>query len=186
MAARKKKTAKATSKARKTAAKKAPANRARSEFGEYKKRVGNHGTHGPAAGPTGFPGATAPRAMNPPPGWPGPPGAAGGPYGMGVPFAPGGYSWPNQGLAQAGSAESMAGKLGTSLRLGIEILNAGLAGGVRLLEGMAGPEFAHHGYDACSQSSCDCCQPHDCCDCMDCCSVFGARSCCTPKVGTCC
>ncbi len=69
---------------------------------------------------------------------------------------------------------SLTQGLGASLRLGIDLINAALAGGVRILGGFS-EAYDHEG---CGCESCcepTCCEP-DCCEC----------DCCHPGVGTCC
>jgi len=75
--------------------------------------------------------------------------------------------------------------LGSTFRLGVDVINAALAGSVRLLNGISGgaygygePGYGHHGCGC--HASFDCCGD-DCCG-DDCCGC----ECCRPGVGTCC
>lgn len=124
-------------------------NKAQAEFDKYTRRV-----QAQRAGMVSALGA---------PGWAMPPSVT-----M-LPRHPGGGG----GAAAPGS---LTATLGDSLRLGLDVLNAGLAGGVRLLNGIAGLTGTDH--EGCGCKSCcppDCCEP-DCCGC----------ECCNPGVGTCC
>jgi hypothetical protein len=96
---------------------------------------------------------------------------------------PGGLSWavpssvtmlPRHGDGGTSPPGSLADSIGTSLRLGVDVVNAALAGGVRLLGGFS----AAYGHEDCGCESCcepSCCEP-DCCGC----------ECCDPGVGSCC
>jgi hypothetical protein len=86
----------------------------------------------------------------------------------------------------APSAGSLTDQLGSTLRLGVDAINAVLVGGIRVLTG-----FSAYGGDECSchrTGGCSCCS---CCDpCQtecgyDCCCEFG-EVCCQPSVGRCC
>jgi hypothetical protein len=74
-------------------------------------------------------------------------------------------------------------RLGTTLRLGIDVINMALAGSLRMLGGAG---YGGHERDC----GCPCgCGGHarqeSCCGGHDCCEVF-ERDCCTPSVGSCC
>ncbi len=74
---------------------------------------------------------------------------------------------------------SLSTRLGSTLRLGVDVLNAALAGGVRFLNGVSGA--AYGGQDSGQACGCnDCCgnecRGQDCCGC----------ECCQPGVGSCC
>ncbi|HEX3754724.1 MAG TPA: hypothetical protein VHV26_06575 [Rhizomicrobium sp.] len=74
----------------------------------------------------------------------------------------------------AAASGSLADSIGTTLRLGLDVINAALAGGTRLLGGFAGA----YGHEDCGCESCcepSCCEP-DCCGCESC----------HPGVGNCC
>ncbi|HEY2661453.1 MAG TPA: hypothetical protein VGI79_17170 [Caulobacteraceae bacterium] len=107
-----------------------------------------------------------------------------GPIPGGVFYANAGPSWavppsiamlpPYAGAPPPPTAGSLTEGLGASLRLGIDLINAALAGGVRILGGFADA----YGHEDCGCESCcepTCCEP-DCCDC----------DCCHPGVGNCC
>jgi hypothetical protein len=73
------------------------------------------------------------------------------------------------------AAGSLADRIGSSLRLGLDVVNAVLAGSARILDGMYGRyeyDEMRCGYGSC----CSCCE--SCCN--ECCS------CCSPSVGRCC
>lgn len=135
-------------------------NKAQVEFERYMKRMREQG------GRFAMPGG---------PGWAVPPSVAimPGPGGRGF-FA----ALPQDGGFGEGS---LTHRLGATLRLGVDVVNAALAGGVRFLNGVADiaygePDYAHaHG-----GCGCDCCED-SCCG-QDCCGC----ECCRPSVGTCC
>jgi hypothetical protein len=74
-------------------------------------------------------------------------------------------------------------RLGSTLRLSVDLINSALAGGVRVMSGIgAGYEmgwpagYAQHGHG----SGCGCCG-------QNCCDYFGCgEGCCRPGVGSCC
>jgi hypothetical protein len=136
-------------------------NKAQAEFDKYKARLGG----GPAQGPVMVPWGMPPGAM---PGW-----------GMPPSFAPiGAGAAAGASVAQAGVG--IAGKLGDTLRLGIEFLNAALSSGTAALSGMSG------GWTQPSQG-CGCgCGCSSCEPAPSCCEPMCAPSCCTPSVNGCC
>jgi hypothetical protein len=73
------------------------------------------------------------------------------------------------------AAGGLAESLGTTARLGVDLLNAVLVSGVKILGGFTGAQAARHecGCESCCES--ECCEP-DCCGC----------DCCHPGVGSCC
>ena len=76
------------------------------------------------------------------------------------------------------AAGSVAEGLGTTVRLGVDLLNAALANSVKILGGFTGAYGAQQGYGCGCEPSCcepECCEP-DCCGC----------ECCSPGVGSCC
>lgn len=77
------------------------------------------------------------------------------------------------------AAGGLAESLGTTVRLGVDLLNAALFNSVKILGGFTGAYGAQQecGCDSCCDSCCepDCCAP-DCCGC----------DCCHPGVGSCC
>ena len=113
--------------------------------------------------------------------------------GGGGPFPGDGLSWNvplgvgmvNLGGPQANravrdvehAAGSVAEGLGTTVRLGVDLLNAALFSGVKILGGFTGAYGGQHpqgcGCDSCCEP--DCCEP-SCCEC----------DCCNPGVGSCC
>jgi hypothetical protein len=107
-----------------------------------------------------------------------------------LPQAPGGAAF-QPGITQAGavSAGSLSETLGSTLRLGVDVVNAGLVGVLNVLGGLSGvaaeldgPPWSHPGCGSC----CGCCDP--CvteCGCYDCCCLLGCGGCCQPGVGTC-
>jgi hypothetical protein len=95
---------------------------------------------------------------------------------------------PGSGGMHAAAAQradgSLADQLGSTLRLGIDAVNAVLAGGIRVLTGFSGYGSEHAEPHGCSCGSC--CDPCESeCGGYDCCCAFG-ESCCQPSVGTCC
>jgi hypothetical protein len=147
-----------------------PKNKAQVEFGQFKARVGSPppatGTMSASFGaPFGF------TASGPVPAWAFPPSLAA------LPPTPGGAgAVPTPGMM----AGSLGERLNTTLGLGLELLNAGLAGGIRLLSGLSGVASglgAHHGACGCGHAE------HATCDC---CCVMGAHGDCQPSVGSCC
>jgi hypothetical protein len=153
-------------------------NRAQTEFQRHVKRQQAQPPGGAPAFmmPVGFfPGG---EAM---PGWAVPPSVATLPHAPGtagffVPMMPGGMS------AQG----SLIQQLGSTIHLGVDVINAALASGIRLLNGIAG---AARGEYECGQEGCGCeaCRGSrggcGCCG-SDCCGA--CESCCGPSVGTCC
>ena len=142
------------------------ASKAQAEFARYKDRVAT-GTGAPFASklPTSAVPAwslqrapTAPAHVAPGP----PPPSADAPSG-------GGYS-------------AIVGGLGTTIRLGVEALNAALSSSISMMDGVTRP--TGWGDDACGCDACTgSCGPSAC----DCCSVMACGSgCCEPSVGTCC
>lgn len=157
--------------------------KAQAEFARYKERV-----EGAAAGAS----FASPLPRGAVPAWSLQPSlVAAGPPGAGpavwVPEPPG-----------AGAPPPIAQGLGTTIRLGVDVLNATLSSSLRLLSGVGETVgvFAWPGTSAaCGCGSCDCgscgCGSCDCCGpACDCCCVLecgcGGRGCCEPSVGTCC
>ena len=146
----------------------AEATKAQAEFARFKNQVEH-----PGAAATG-PGASfaSPLPSSAIPAWslrPGPvgpraPGPGAGSWGSGAPGGGGGYG-------------SIVSGVGTTIRLGVEVLNAALSSSVQMINGYA------VGWGS---GSCDCeeCNP---CGGYDCCSVMGGGCrCCEPSVGSCC
>lgn len=73
--------------------------------------------------------------------------------------------------------------LGSMLRLGIDLVNAGLAGGLQLMEGFYGGRGGgHHHGNGYEGNSC-CCEPDCCSEQPSCC---GPCDTCNPSVNNCC
>lgn len=110
---------------------------------------------------------------------------------LGVGMAPAFPSAPaagpgGPGSGAAGLGDTVGGlteSIGTTVRLGVDLLNAALSGGVKILGGFTGA-YGHGHHDGCGCGSghvCEsCCEP-SCCE-PDCC----ACECCHPGVGSCC
>ena len=130
-------------------------NKAQAEFERYLKHMqaqqgGMSPLMMPIAVPPGYEAA---------PGWAVPPSVAMLPRG---PVAAGFAMGP----MQAAAGDSLTAKLGSTLRLGVDVVNAALAGGVRLFEGISGMAYGYgepwHGQAGCRCEACSCCE-HDCC-----------------------
>ena len=123
------------------------------------------------------------------------PGGAAGPFGG--PFPDGGLTWAAPfGLGMApvyvagpppgpggGGDGSLTQGIGTTVRLGVDLLNAALVSGIKVLGGFAGGygQGQHEGCGCGGGCGCEgCCEP-SCCQ-PDCCGC----DCCHPGVGTCC
>jgi hypothetical protein len=159
---------------------KAPAqeSKAQAEFARYKQRVQQ--TADASAQAASF---ASPLPMGAIPAWslqPSP--VVGGPPGAGaVAWGPG---------SSTGGSPSITQGLGTTIRLGVDVLNAALSSSIMLLGG-AGEAFGGAAWPRASTSCgcdacCDCCGQGacDCCCVMDC--GCGSYGCCEPSVGTCC
>jgi hypothetical protein len=149
----------------------AEASKAQAEFARYKDRVAETGT-GPGASFASPPaGAAIPAwSLQPAPPAPGPPGPGASPWGSGTP-------------AGGGSAPIRQG-VGTTIRLGVDVLNAALSSSLLMLSGVGGAVGWGHGTCGCGgdcDGGCDCCGGYDCCCAMGC-----GCGCCEPSVGTCC
>ena len=160
-------------------------NKAQSEFERYKARLATAAPAGAfmpqwGAAPWGMPpGGMLQGGV---PGWALPPSVAAmgqampGPYPTAAPRP--GYGGP-----------SIAGQLGETLRLGIQLLNAALSSGVNAMSmAVPGGDWPYHGgaYGCgCGCScGCSCCEPA--CECPSCCEQMGCSSCCSPGVHGCC
>lgn len=144
-----------------------PQNKAQAEFQRYMKRMQAQPAGAASAFMTPVSFLSGGEAM---PGWAVPPSVAmlpntPGSAGFFVPMTPGMMS--GQG--------SLTHRLGSTLHLGVDVINAALASGIRLLNGISGEESC--GCEACGGSDCGCCG-------SDCCG--GCESCCRPSVGSCC
>jgi hypothetical protein len=152
----------------------------------------------PSSGSAPFPGMPfqSPFGMAMPPMPPGMiPGPPGGPYSMMPPPPPGGMMPPGA-MSSPVSASSVFDSLGTMLKLGIDTVNAVLAGGNQLLQGISGSGYypghypaaphpgmgyhgyGHHGHHCCEHNHYHDSYGHSCCD------VCG-DSCCHPSVHNC-
>jgi hypothetical protein len=108
---------------------------------------------------------------------------------LGVGMAPAFPSGPTSGPGGPGpggaddSAGGLTASIGTTVRLGVDLLNAALFSGVKILGGFTGA-YGHGHHEDCGCGSgyvCEsCCEP-SCCE-PDCC---GCESC-HPSVGSCC
>jgi hypothetical protein len=151
-------------------------NKAQAEHQRYLKRMQEQhqgGMQGFMALPAGNEGV---------PGWAVPPSVAMLPHG-----AKGYYAVMPQGGPHGHG--SLTHSLGSTIRLGVDVINAALAGGVRLLNGVSGAAYGYgeHGHQGCG-CGCGCgggcgddCCGDDCCG-TDCCGC----ECCRPGVGSCC
>jgi hypothetical protein len=140
-------------------------NKAQAEFEKYMKRMQAQG---------GVPGFMMPSGEVVP-GWAVPPSVA-----M-MTGSAGGFTQP---ASSAGSA--LGDTLGSTLRLGVDVINAMLAGSVRFLEGVSGAAYGGSGYSA---DGCGCgggCGCNDCCGASCCGTSCCECDCCQPSVGTCC
>jgi hypothetical protein len=132
------------------------------------------------------------------PGWAMPPSVV--PY----PGMPGMPTMPAPGMpAMPAGTGGIGDRVGSTMGLGLDVVNQLLAGSVRLLQGLAGTGYGYapaawgggHGGCGCGcGGGCGCgcgcgggCDPclSGCCG-YDCCDVMGAGGCCRPSVGNCC
>jgi len=127
-------------------------NKAQAEFQKYLKRMQEQGA---------IPGFIMPGGPSGP-GWAVPPSVA---------MLPGGFA------PQHHPEGSLTTRLGSTLRLGVDVLNAALAGGVRFLNGVSGAAYGEYG----AEGGCGCGCADNCCG-SDCCGC----ECCQPGVGNCC
>jgi hypothetical protein len=168
-------------------------NKAQAEFDRYKARVGGQARAGGAAG-FGRPPAFSIQGM-PIGGWPGeapfpgaPPGA---PWSAPMPWPAPYATGPTPPQLGPGT---LTDRLRTTLRLGVDVVNATLAGGLRVMGGLS--DIAawswsdpSRGYRSHSGSSCgygyasQSCGCHSSCGC-DCCAVL-SDPCCSPGVNSC-
>jgi hypothetical protein len=167
-----------------------PRTKAQAEFDKYKARVGAQPRA--AAGARGFgqPPAFSIQGM-PMRGWAPMASMSGG---------VGGASWGGPGYGQMAyggpmppqlGPDSLTDRLRMTLRLGVDVLNATLTGGLRVMGGLSditawawsdparGYRSGHCGCGC--GSSCSC---HSSCSC-DCCSVLSCDPCCSPGVSSC-
>ena len=147
---------------------------AKAEFRAYKNRIEQAATSGQAS--ASF---HAGSPVGPQMGFSSWPGQSMGPPGQGAGMS----SYPAAaGLPERDTTATLLGGLGTTLRLAVELLNAGLSGGTRVLQELAASGSGPHG-------SCGCHGCGDCCGgCFESCCQPSCCSCesCTPSVGTCC
>ena len=90
---------------------------------------------------------------------------------------------PQPGVVQPAplAVGPLGDRLGSTLRLGIDVINMALAGSLRLLGGYAGHDHGHGGHCGCGGHG------HvEHCGGYDCCHVYEHDGCCTPSVGNCC
>lgn len=136
-------------------------------------------------------GGTTASSSSPSGAWSAPPMTALPPWAMtpsfSLPQLPPGWGGmlPQPGLVQPAplAAGSLGDRLGSTLRLGIDVINMALVGSLRLLGGIGHGNHEHGdgGYCGCGSHSC---AEH--CGSYDCCCVFEHNDCCTPSVGNCC
>jgi hypothetical protein len=170
------------------------ANRAKAAFDEYKSRMGGgaHAAMYAAKEPMSGISANYPYMhgmMGAPANYPYAHGMMGAPYhpSFAHPSAHPRTGHPHAYQAPGGS---LFENIGNMLRLGVELTNVGLAGGIQVMEGLSGGsschgDYSHHGGYSHHGSSCgtphtSCCDPcysdcHSCCD-----------PCCNPSVHGCC
>ena len=152
-------------------------NKAQAEFDKYAQRRREQAATGPEVAAAGsFPGGGLTWAVP-----------------LGVGMAPAFPSGPasGQGPGGAGLGDSVGGltsSIGTTVRLGVDLLNAALFSGVKILGGFTGA-YGHGHHEDCGcgsgyvcESCCEpsCCEP-SCCE-PDCCGCGGCHS----GVGSCC
>ena len=148
-------------------------NQAQAEFQRYMKRVGSQpGEGGKVSGGS----ATMAAGQGAMPGWAVPPSLAVLP---GTGLIAGTY--PAIGYDRVMADGSIVDRLGSTVRLGLDVFNLMLSGGARVLGGVSETMgYGRHGHMAshCGCSACSdcCCSPCDCCGC----------DCCQPRVGSCC
>jgi hypothetical protein len=187
--------------------KKAAPTKAQTEMDRYRARQAGGGTP-----PSPFGAGPVQWAFMAPPqgaggqGWPLPPSMM--PMQGGAPM-PGGYPGMFPPGLQGGAADGgVTGRLGSTLGLGVDAVNALLAGSIAMLQRMSagygyGPGYAPqggygygYGYAYGGHQGCGCghgghhgCGCHDPCmtECgYDCCCSMGCGTCCNPGVGSCC
>lgn len=92
---------------------------------------------------------------------------------------------PQPGVVQPApvAVGPLGDRLGSTLRLGIDVINMALAGSLRLLGGIGYGQH-EHGYGG--HCSCGGHAGAGHCGGYDCCRVFEHDDCCTPSVGNCC
>ena len=106
------------------------------------------------------------------------------------------YSVPGQADMTAGAGKSLFESIGNLIWLGVNALNAGLAGGAQVVEGFSGHGSyscgSHHQSSCCSQSHDCCCGCHEdtacCCDGGHhgyTCGCHESHCCCNPGVHNC-
>ena len=159
----------------KTTTKPATPNKAQAEFEKYtRRRQAQAASTGPTArvvGPEVAAGTLPASGLT----WAAAPG-------VGMPVYVGGPPpGPDSGGGSAAAAGGLTESIGTTLRIGVDLLNAALFNSAKILGGFTGS----YGYDrhddrgcGCGCESCcepSCCQP-DCCGCDSC----------NPGVGSCC
>jgi hypothetical protein len=147
----------------------AGANKAQAEFETYKRRTSN----APASASASSKAQAGPQAADQALSWTAP-------FGVGMTPVWVGGPPPGAGRGVAGEIGGAVGAVsegvGTTVRLGVDLLNAILFNSVKILGGFTGA-YGHHeggcGCESCCEPSC--CEP-DCCGC----------ECCNPGVGSCC
>jgi hypothetical protein len=144
------------------------ATRAQAEFARFKGQQSAAAAAGPgAAFASPLPTAAVPAwSLQPPP----------------PPLAPPGYGPPwGPTSPSAGSYTSIVDGVGSTIRLGVEVLNAALSNSLVMLTGVGDAV----GWGRGTSGYGDGCSCGDQCG-YDCCCVMGCGGCCEPSVGTCC
>jgi hypothetical protein len=150
-------------------------NQAQTEFHSYKDRLQQPGAGAPSQAASGSGASFAsPLPTAAVPAWslrPGPPA----PYGPPGASGPGSYGAP--AASGGGGYGAIMDGMGTTIRLGVEVLNAALSGGLQMINSYGGG----WGSEPCECAECNPCGGYDCC------SVMGSGcGCCEPSVGSCC
>lgn len=174
--------------ARATTKKPTGPNKAQAEFDKYTRRraqAAATAAPGTLAGPSAPAGAAGPEATGgvfPNSGltWAVPLGVGMTPAFFGGPPPGPGASGPGSAGDLAAAAGGLSQGIGTTLRLGVDLLNAALFNSAKILGGFTGTYGHGHRDDGCGCGCESCCEP-SCCQ-PDCC---GCESC-SPSVGSCC
>ena len=179
-----------------TEPKKSGPTKAQSEMDRFRARRSSDAASTPASAGAQFAGPVQWAFVAPPgggaQGWPWPPSV--------VPMVPPGMSAPGYPGVSApgfqGATDTVGGRLGSTLGLGVDVVNAMLAGSIGLLQrigagyGYAPQAYGSYGYGC--GGGCGCGGGSGCGDpCMtdcgyDCCCELGCGTCCNPSVGNCC
>lgn len=169
--------------------------KAQAEFDRYKARVGAQARSPGAAASFGQPPAFSIQGAATP-GWaavaPMSGGYGGAPWGAPMPWP---VSYGGGPVPPQLGPDTLTDRLRTTVRLGVDVLNATLVGGLRVMGGLSDitawawsdPSRGYRGHSGghcgcgCGASSCGC---HSTCGC-DCCTVLSCDPCCSPGVSSC-